>query len=121
MEEHIIDMNEKNTLAMKLLHYFITEKNYTPIILQGAEDEIWLENLDEDYKIDSTEYLFLYISDLICKLNSDKEYYQDLFEMYKSSISSNFDIPEFKNIFDINFTITANDESMYEDIDEIIE
>ena len=47
--------------------------------------------------------------------------YQDLFEMYKSSISSNFDIPEFKNIFDINFTITANDESMYEDIDEIIE
>ena len=51
MEEHIIDMNEKNTLAMKLLHYFITEKNYTPIILQGAEDEIWLENLDEDYKI----------------------------------------------------------------------
>ena len=51
MEEHIIDMNEKNTLAMKLLHYFITEENYTPIILQGAEDEIWLENLDEDYKI----------------------------------------------------------------------
>ena len=77
--------------------------------------------IDEDYKIDSTEYLFLYISDLICKLNSDKEYYQDLFEMYKSSILSNFDIPEFKNIFDINFTITTNDESMYEDIDEIIE
>lgn len=51
MEEHIINMDEKNTLAMKLLHYFITEKGYTPIILQGAEDEIWLENLDEDYKV----------------------------------------------------------------------
>ena len=51
MEEHIINMDEKNTLAMKLLHYFITEKGYTPIILQGADDEIWLENLDEDYKV----------------------------------------------------------------------
>ena len=51
MEEHIINMDEKNTLAMKLLHYFITEKGYTPIVLQGAEDEIWLENLDEDYKV----------------------------------------------------------------------
>ena len=36
---------------MKLLHYFITEKNYNPIILQGAENEIWLENLEEDYKV----------------------------------------------------------------------
>ena len=36
---------------MKLLHYFITEKNYNPIILQGVENEIWLENLNEDYKV----------------------------------------------------------------------
>ena len=38
-------------MLMKLLHYFITEKNYNPIILQGAENEIWLENMDEDYKV----------------------------------------------------------------------
>ncbi len=44
-------MDRKNILAMKLLHYFITEKNYNPIILQGAENEIWLENMDSDYKI----------------------------------------------------------------------
>ncbi len=44
-------LDRKNVLAMKLLHYFITEKNYNPIILQGAEDEIWLENMDSDYKI----------------------------------------------------------------------
>lgn len=44
-------MDTKNAITMKLLHYFITEKNYNPIILQGVEDEIWLENLDEDYKI----------------------------------------------------------------------
>lgn len=44
-------VNRKDSIIMKLLHYFITEKNYSPVILQGAEDEIWLENLDGDYKI----------------------------------------------------------------------
>ena len=52
MEQGInIELDDKNVLVMKLLHYFITEKNYNPIILQGAENEIWLENMDEEYKI----------------------------------------------------------------------
>ncbi len=46
-----IKLDDKNIIVMKLLHYFITEKNYNPIILQGVEDEIWLENMDEDYKV----------------------------------------------------------------------
>jgi len=49
MEE--IMVNRKDMIVMKLLHYFITVKNYAPIILQGAEDEIWLENLDGEYQI----------------------------------------------------------------------
>lgn len=44
-------LDEKNMIVMKLLHYFITEKNYNPIILQGVENEIWLENLNENYKV----------------------------------------------------------------------
>ena len=44
-------IDKKNEIVMKLLHYFITEKNYNPIILQGAENEIWLENMDSEYKI----------------------------------------------------------------------
>lgn len=52
MEQGInIELDDKNVLVMKLLHYFITEKNYNPILLQGVENEIWLENMDEDYKI----------------------------------------------------------------------
>lgn len=46
-----IKLDDKNIITMKLLHYFITEKNYNPIILQGVDNEIWLENLDEDCKI----------------------------------------------------------------------
>ena len=46
-----LSMDKKNEIVMKLLHYFITEQNYNPIILQGADNEIWLENLDKDYEI----------------------------------------------------------------------
>lgn len=49
IDESILD--NKNMLVMKLIHYLIVEKNYNPIVLQGAENEIWLENLDADYKI----------------------------------------------------------------------
>lgn len=37
--------------VLKLLHYFVTVRGYNPIILHGAENEIWLENMDSDYKI----------------------------------------------------------------------
>ena len=48
MEETI---NQKDEIVMRLLHYFITEQNYNPIVLHGAKNEIWLENMDKDYKI----------------------------------------------------------------------
>lgn len=50
MEEELMK-DEKNVITMKLLHYFITEKNYNPIILQGVDNEIWLENLNSDCEV----------------------------------------------------------------------
>ena len=44
-------VTKDDEIVMKLLHYFITEKGYNPIVLHGAKDEIWLENLNGDYKI----------------------------------------------------------------------
>lgn len=49
MENVIIDKNDE--LVMKLLHFFITEQGYNPIVLHGAKNEIWLENMDNSYKI----------------------------------------------------------------------
>ena len=37
-----ITLNKNDEIVMKLIHYFITEKGYNPIILHGAKDEIWL-------------------------------------------------------------------------------
>lgn len=49
MQELVI--NDKDLFVMNLVHYFITEKNYNPIIIHGINDEIWLENLESDYKV----------------------------------------------------------------------
>jgi len=46
-----INFKDKDVLVMKLLHYFITEQGYNPIILRGISNEIWLENMDAPYKI----------------------------------------------------------------------
>lgn len=46
-----ISFRDKDILVMKLLHYFITEEGYNPIILRGVNNEIWLENMDAPYKI----------------------------------------------------------------------
>ena len=42
---------QNEEIIMKLLHYFITDKNYNPVVLRGAQNEIWLENLESEYKI----------------------------------------------------------------------
>ncbi len=48
----MLELNNTNDeLVMKLLHYFITNRKYTPVIIKGIEGEIWLENMSEDYKI----------------------------------------------------------------------
>ena len=42
---------KRDLLVMKLLHYFITEKNYNPVVVHGIQNEIWLENMDSDIRI----------------------------------------------------------------------
>ena len=49
MSEVVI--NKKDEVVMKLVHYFVTKENYTPIVVTGAKDEIWLENQDGPYRI----------------------------------------------------------------------
>lgn len=44
-------MNKKDEVIMKLVHYFVTEENYNPIVVNGVKDEIWLENQNGPYRI----------------------------------------------------------------------
>lgn len=45
----IIDENE--LLVMKIIHFFIINENYTPIVIKGIDDEVWLENKNNSYSI----------------------------------------------------------------------
>ena len=46
-----VKINKKDEIVMKLAHYFITEENYNPIVVNGLKDEIWLENNNGPYRI----------------------------------------------------------------------
>ena len=46
-----IRLDDKEITVMNLVHYFVTEKNYNPVIVHGINDEIWLENMESDYRI----------------------------------------------------------------------
>ena len=46
-----IKINSKEEIVMNLVHYFVTEKNYNPVVVHGINDEVWLENMHSDYKI----------------------------------------------------------------------
>ncbi len=44
-------ISDKDQLVMSLVHYFVTKENYSPIVVQGTKEEIWLENLSAPYKV----------------------------------------------------------------------
>lgn len=44
-------ISKKDEITMSLVHYFVTIENYTPIVVKGVKDEIWLENTEGIYKI----------------------------------------------------------------------
>ncbi len=46
-----ITVGLKDEIVMKILHFFVTEENYRPIIVNGVQNEIWLENLDNDISL----------------------------------------------------------------------
>jgi len=46
-----IKINQKDDIVLKILHYFITEEDYKPVIINGVENEIWLENMENDLKL----------------------------------------------------------------------
>ena len=47
----LLEFKEKDRIIMQLVHYFVTKENYSPILVGGVKNEIWLENLNSTYKI----------------------------------------------------------------------
>ncbi len=71
---HFNVLNKNDEIVMSLVHYFITEENYTPIVVKGVKDEIWLENLDGPYRIIRINSNYIH---------NDEQYKFDLFKTKK--------------------------------------
>lgn len=46
-----IKVDYKEKMSMALVHYFIVEEGYVPVVVKGSSNEMWLENLQQHYKI----------------------------------------------------------------------
>lgn len=44
-------INKKDDIILKILHYFITEEDYKPVIINGLDNEIWLENMENNLQL----------------------------------------------------------------------
>ena len=101
-------IDEKELLSMKIIHYFIVKQNYTPIIIKGIDDEVWLENKDNSYslirivtkKIDNLEQ---YDFDYAKTLNISKQIKRKTLDFSMNILSIYMD-----NVYNIN-----NDNNKY--------
>ncbi len=101
-------IKKQDILSMKLLHYFIVKKNYKPIIVNGVENEIWLENDSEDYKI---------IRIVLSKIINKEQYELDndkissiLSQIKKKTLSISMKV--------LSFYMNMDDELVIEEIDD---
>lgn len=67
-------INKNDEIVMALVHYFVTVENYTPIVVKGVKDEIWLENLDGPYRIIRINSNYIH---------NDEQYKFDMFKTKK--------------------------------------
>ena len=107
MQNEIV-IDDKNLITMKLLHYFITEKNYNPIILQGVENEIWLENLDAECEV---------VRIVSSYIHNDEQYNFDVFKtkrilkkIKKKTFSFNINVMSIFLDLGDNVTIDINED-----------
>ena len=63
-----IIINKKDDIVVKLVHYFVTVEDYKPIVVNGLQNEIWLENMNNDIKIIRLNINYIHNNE---QLNSD--------------------------------------------------
>ena len=116
-------VNKNDEMVMALIHYFITEENYNPIVVKGVKDEIWLENLDGPYRIIRINSNYIH---------NDEQYKFDIFktkniikQIKKKTLSLNINtLNIFLNVSDnVKFdSDTKNISSVkYDELNEITE
>lgn len=47
-------------ITMQLVHYFITKENYQPVLVNGINNEIWLENSERKFQVIRINYNYIH-------------------------------------------------------------
>ena len=110
--ESIIRLDNKDMLMMKLSHYFITEQNYNPIILHGINDEIWLENMDSDYRVVRIVGHYIHNNE---QLNFDKFKLDRIIKSIKRKTLS-LKMNVLSIYIDLGDNVTLNEENNYKSV-----
>ncbi len=103
-------INKKDEMVMKLVHYFVTKENYTPIVVTGAKDEVWLENQDGPYRIIRINSNYIHNNE---QFNFDLFKTKNIIKQIKKKTIS-FKIPTLNILLDINDGVKITGENNIE-------
>lgn len=108
-----IEFMEKDKIVMKLIRYFIIEKSYSPVVVHGVKDEIWLENLNSEYKV---------VRIVSNYLHNNEQLEFDLFKTDKIASSIKFKTLTFDlNLLNIYVDLSSKiEDSSFGDINHVI-
>ncbi len=101
-----ITITRKDEIVMRLVHYFITEENYTPIIVNGVKDEVWLENSEAKYKIVRINSNYIHNEE---QLETDLFKIRNVMRQIKKKTVS-FSMNTFNIFLDVNDNVKLEDE-----------
>lgn len=116
-----LNLNIKDEMTMKLVHYFVVEENYQPMIVRGVDNEIWLENIDADYKIVRINQNHIFNDE---QYNLDISKIKNITKQIRKKTLS-FKVPTLNILLDLNDGVKAKKSKNVEtldvsDIDDII-
>ncbi len=94
----ILEFKEKDRIIMQLVHYFVTKENYSPILVNGVKNEIWLENLNSTYKIIRINSNYIHNNE---QLDFDLFKIKNIIKQIKRKTLS-FSLPSLNILLDVN-------------------
>ena len=101
-----MSISKSDEITMRLVHYFVTKEDYQPIIVNGLDNEIWLENLEKPYSIIRINANYIHNKE---QLDFDKFKAKTVIKQIKKKTLS-FTIDCITILLNVNDTVTLEDE-----------
>lgn len=101
-----VEFKEKDRIIMQLVHYFVTKENYSPILVNGVKNEIWLENLNSTYKIIRINSNYIHNKE---QLKFDLFKIKNVVKQIKRKTVS-FNMPALNILLDVNEDVNVQNE-----------